>query len=73
MYDWPKYQETGILEKTSKTYIIEDTEVLAGGRWFPVDWKNLSGTAQIKQFFYRVCFDFRSSKTAKNIKEVLSD
>jgi hypothetical protein len=69
-YDWFKYQQSGVLELNNKEFVILDTQILIGGRWFDIDWNQMQGLDRQKQYFYRACFDFRSSKIAKNIKEI---
>jgi putative methyltransferase len=69
-YDWPKYFNTNELEATTKTYEISDTEILAGGKWFDIDWAQYEGTINYyMHYIYRACYDYRSKKTANQIKE----
>lgn len=66
-YDWPKYQQQRVLEPQNKSFVLLDSQVLTGGRWFDIDWNQYQGLDRQKQYFYRVCYDFKSSKIAKNI------
>lgn len=68
-YNWSKYITNNQLIKQQITYELEDTRILAGGRWFDIDWHSQQGLLKEKQYFYRVCFDFRSSKISKKFKE----
>jgi len=68
-YDWSKYITDNQLVKQQTTYELQDTQVLTGGRWFDIDWHSQQGLLKEKQYFYRVCFDFRSSKISKKLKE----
>jgi putative methyltransferase len=69
-YDWPKYIELGILDKTVKSFELADTQIQTGGRWFDIDWNQYQGVDRQKQFIYRVCFDFKGTKISRQIKEM---
>ena len=72
-YDWPKYIRDGTLEQTEKTYELTDTEVLVGGRWFPIDWELYEGSLNyFSHYIYRICYDFRSKKTSIRMNEIIS-
>jgi hypothetical protein len=66
-YDWNIYLQSGKINQKLTKYTLKDTEIFTGGRLFDIDWVSLSGLAKKKQYFYRVCYDFRSSKVVKNI------
>jgi hypothetical protein len=66
-YDWNIYLQSGKINQKLTKYTLKDTEIFTGGRLFDIDWISLSGLAKKKQYFYRVCYDFRSSKVVKNI------
>lgn len=66
-YDWHTYQQSCEIHGKITTYTLRDTEIFTGGRFFDIDWISLSGLAKKKQYFYRVCYDFKSSKVVKNI------
>lgn len=66
-YDWNSYVQSGKINQKTIKYVLKDTEIFTGGRFFDIDWMSLSGLAKKKQYFYRVCYDFRSSKVIKNI------
>ena len=70
-YNWPKYFETDKLEAITKTHEITDTKILAGGKWFDIDWAQYQGTINyFMHYIYRTCYDYRSKKTANQIKEI---
>ncbi len=70
-YNWPKYFLEGILDQTTKTYQLTDTQVLTGGKWFDIDWDQYEGSLNYySHYIYRVCYDFRSKKTSNNLIEV---
>lgn len=70
-YDWPKYIAESILEKSPKSYRLDDTEVLTGGRWFPIDWDLYEGSLNyFSHYIYRICYDFRSKKTSIRMNEI---
>jgi hypothetical protein len=72
-YDWPKYIQDGTIEKRQITFIIKDTQIQTGGRWFDIDWYQHNGLDRYKQFIYRVAYDFRGTKMARNIEEIKID
>lgn len=67
-YDWNTYIHSGKINKKLTKYTLNDTDIFTGGRVFDIDWMPLSGLAKKKQYFYRVCYDFKSSKLVKNIQ-----
>jgi hypothetical protein len=70
-FDWSKYIETGQLDKIYKTYQIQDTQVLVGGKWFDIDWEQYRGSINYyTHYVYRSCYDYRSKKTASSIQEI---
>ena len=66
-YDWNTYLQSGKINKKLTKYTLRDTEIFTGGRLFDIDWMPLSEHEKKKQYFYRVCYDFKSSKIVKNI------
>lgn len=66
-YDWLKYEEQGILDKNQTTYQIADEEVFTGGQYFGLDWLEHEGIRRHKEFIYKFCYDFRSTKAARKL------
>jgi putative methyltransferase len=70
-FDWSEYIETGQLNKIYKTYQIQDTQVLVGGKWYGIDWEQYQGSINYyTHYVYRSCYDYRSKKTANQIKQL---
>ena len=66
-YDWQKYEEEAVLEETNPTYQINDTGVFTGGTYFPLDWLEHEGVRRHKEYIYKFCYDFKSTKAARKL------
>lgn len=70
-FDWSKYIQSGSIVPGDKTYEVQDVEVLSGGKWFDIDWVKYQGTVNYyTHYVYRVCYDYKTKKTANNIIEI---
>ena len=61
------YEETAQLEETNPTYQINDTEVFTGGQTFGMDWLEHEGVRKHKEYIYKFCYDFKSTKAARKL------
>lgn len=66
-YDWQLYEETAQLEETNPTYQISDKEVFTGGQYFGLDWLEHEGIRRHKEYIYKFCYDFKSTKAARKL------
>ena len=70
-FDWLSYVSTGILEEKTTNYQINDTQMIAGGKWYDIDWEQYQGLRNYyTHYVYRACYDHRSSVYAFNIVEI---
>jgi putative methyltransferase len=70
-YDWINYFNCGELIQSPKQYKITDTQMIAGGKWYDIDWEQYEGSKNyFTHYIYRACYDHRSSVSAFNIIEI---
>ena len=68
-YDWLKFEQTNHLHKQQKRYIINDNTILVGGVESDIDW-DLHPDNRLPHFLYRVCYDIKDSKLARQLTEI---
>lgn len=70
VYDWPKYIQTTVLDKTAQKYTINETQMYFDNRYFDIDWNQYDSIERYKHFVYRVCYSVRYSKVFQQMKIV---
>lgn len=66
-HDWLTYESEGMLNKEKITYQLGDEEVFTGGQYFGLDWLEHEGIRRYKEFIYKFCYDFKSSRVSRNL------
>lgn len=70
-YNWINYINHKCLDKRRTCYIMYDTQILAGGKFFDIDWQQYHGTINYySHFVYRVCYDYKATKISQHLKVI---
>jgi hypothetical protein len=66
-YDWLLYEQDGKIKRVKTKYRCDDTHVFTGGQTFDINWIDCEVPEKYKQFIYRYCYDFKSTKAARKL------